>query len=209
MKKGWMVWCLGFVFSLAAGTLSAQQAASARQVVESSTDSLLLQIVEHRDLYKQDTQKFYDDIDGLLTPVVDFERIARRVMAKYYRSASEDQRERFVNVFKQSLMNVYAKGLLDFDNEKVEVLNSRAGSTDPEKDQVDIIVVSKNGNEFPISYSMFLDDDGQWKMENVIVNGINIGLTYRNQFARLMQVNSNDIDKVIDSWTSEVKTSQG
>ena len=179
---------------------------SAYEVVQQSTNALLDMIVQNRELYRNDTERFYQDVDGLLSGVVDFERIARRVMAKYYRNASDEQREQFVKVFKQSLMNVYAKGLLEFDNEKVEIIPPRYSSADEAQEKVDLVVIDNNGAEFPISYSMYLDDNGRWKMENVIVNGINIGLTYRNQFAHLMQAQGNDVDKVIASWVSEVKS---
>ena len=45
---------------------------------------------------------------------------------------------------------------------------------------------------------------GDWRVRNVIVNGINLGLTYRNQFAEALRspANKGDIDKVIAGWTT-------
>lgn len=176
-------------------------------LVQSTTDQLLAQIVDKRAVYLQDTQVFFTDMLVLLDPVIDFERIARRVMAKHYKAATRDQREKFVDVFKDSLLKIYAKGLLEFDNQKVVILDPPTNSANSDaKQKVDIEVRDQQGAVFPISYSMYLDKSKQWKMENVIVNGINIGLTYRNQFARLMKANKNDIDLVITDWTSKVDT---
>jgi phospholipid transport system substrate-binding protein len=46
-------------------------------------------------------------------------------------------------------------------------------------------------------------EDGVWRVRNVIVDGVNLGLTYRNQFASAMQSGDarGDIDAVIDEWT--------
>lgn len=182
---------------------------AAYDVVESTTDQLLQRIVEKREVYLEDNQLFFTEVQDLLDPVIDFKRIARRVMAKYYKKATVDQREKFEQVFKQSLLKIYAKGLLEFDNQEVVVLApSSKRKVNPKKQKVDIEVLSEAGNKYPISYSMYLDKGNAWKMENVIVNGINIGLTYRNQFARLMKVNKNDIDLVITDWTSDVSSGQ-
>jgi len=195
---------MGLLLGWSAAAVSGGPEVSAREVVKTTTDELLEQIVEKREVYREDTQLFFDEIQELLGSVVDFERIARRVMAKYYKQATVDQREKFIEVFKDSLLKIYAKGLLEFDNEEVIVLESNSSSANTKKQKVDIEVIDGNGKKYPISYSMYLDKTNNWRMENVIVNGINIGLTYRNQFSRLMQANRNDIDLVITDWTSEV-----
>jgi phospholipid transport system substrate-binding protein len=44
----------------------------------------------------------------------------------------------------------------------------------------------------------------------VVINGINIGKLFRDQFAQAMQENQNDLDKVINNWTDTVaKARQG
>lgn len=174
-------------------------------LVQSTTDKVFSSITEKREIFRENEQLFYQEIDALLSPVVDFERISRRVMAKYYRQATPEQREDFIKVFKQSLLKLYAKGLLDVGNEKINILPPPKGSGDDSKKQiVDVDILSASGQKYSITYSMFLNQSEQWKMENVIVNGINIGLTYRNQFSRQMEVKNNDIAQVISGWTSSI-----
>ncbi len=43
-------------------------------------------------------------------------------------------------------------------------------------------------------------------MENVIVEGINIGLAFRDRFAQEMEQNRGQIQAVIDGWSDAVKT---
>lgn len=178
---------------------------AAFDAVRTTTDTLLAQITEKRDIYQQDTEAFYADVDGLLSTIIDYQRIARRVMAKHYKRADPAQQEEFREVFKLSLMKVYAKALLDYKNERIVILPpSKNKKVRPKKQRVDIELYNAAGKKYPITYSMYLDKQQHWKMENVIVNGVNIGLTYRNQFARLMKVNQNDIDLVIANWTSDI-----
>ncbi len=103
-------------------------------------------------------------------------------------------------------MNLYAKGLLEYDQQDVNMLPSPAkrGRNSNKTQRVDVELVSGDNTKYPITYSMFKAKDDAWKVENVIVNGINIGLTYRKQFERLMRKNKNDVDAAIAGWTSEV-----
>ena len=179
---------------------------AAYDTVQQATDQLIEQITSKREIYLEDTEQFFADVDGLLSEVIDFKRIARRVMAKHYKKAEPDQQAEFVDVFKRSLLKVYAKALLEYNNEKIEILPPRTSTkVRPNRQRVDIEFFSNDGQMFPISYSMYLNKQGEWKMENVVVNGVNIGLTYRNQFARLMKVHGNDVDLVISGWTSDLE----
>jgi len=182
---------------------------AAFDVVQTATDSLLEQVAGKRELYMDDKELFFTDVDELLSSVIDFKRIARRVMAKHYKKAEPEQQEAFEVVFKRSLLKVYATALLDYNNERIVILPPLAKKkVSPKRQRVDIEFYSANGQKYPITYSMYLNKQSEWKMENVIVNGVNIGLTYRNQFAHLMKANQNDVDLVVAGWTSNVETGE-
>jgi len=82
------------------------------------------------------------------------------------------------------------------------VLPAEHPSKQPDRDSVKMEVHSKEGKVYPVIYSMRLGDDGSWRMYNIIINGINIGLTYRNQFASAMNApeNKGSLDAVINGW---------
>ena len=43
---------------------------------------------------------------------------------------------------------------------------------------------------------------GDWKLINVVMDGINLGKTFRSQFEQAVQKNNGDIDMVIEKWLS-------
>ena len=134
-----------------------------------------------------------------LGPVVDFSRIAQKVMGKYSRQASADQLDRFTLVFKKTLVSTYSKGLEKIDLlDKVEV---RAGMLDGSGDraQVPTAILLKDGSVYNVVYSMFENGSG-WNIDNIVVEGVNLGLVFRNQFAHYMQQYGNRIDDVIVHW---------
>ena len=57
--------------------------------------------------------KFIKNIDSIMDPVVDFRRIARNVMGKYYKQSSSAQREEFFQVFRSTLLTTYADTFVD------------------------------------------------------------------------------------------------
>jgi phospholipid transport system substrate-binding protein len=64
-------------------------------------------------------------------------------------------------------------------------------------------VKSSGGAIYPVQYTME-KVGGEWKVRNVIINGINIGKLFRDQFADAMKQNGNDLDKTINGWAGEV-----
>ncbi|MEJ2090173.1 MAG: ABC transporter substrate-binding protein, partial [Gammaproteobacteria bacterium] len=65
--------------------------------------------------------------------------------------------------------------------------------------------VRSGGDVYPVVYSMALED-GEWRLRNIIINGINMGLTYRNQFASAVNdpKYGGDMDRVIDGWIASL-----
>lgn len=177
-------------------------ASSAHQVVERTTQELLADLKANKEQYRQDPAAFYDALNSILGPVVDAEGISRSIMTvKYSRQASPEQMTRFAENFKRSLMQFYGNALLEYDNQEIRVLPP-SGKQDPERTSVGMQVTGRQGEIYPVSYTMV--NQGEWRVRNVIINGINIGKLFRDQFADSMQRNGGDLDKTIDGWADVV-----
>lgn len=179
-------------------------------VVREASERLLEVIRAGESQFDSDPDGFYRAVAETLESSVDFEGIARLVMATYYRKASEAQRQRFAEVFKWGLVRTYAKALMDFDDVELEVMGSAPGRR-PNRATVKMRATSKDGRSYPMEYSMVQTSDGRWLMRNLVINGVNLGLTYRNQFASAMRSpeNRGNIDRVIDHWSAVIDTIDG
>jgi phospholipid transport system substrate-binding protein len=186
--------------AIAAPSSSGSGPLSPYESVQSSTNLLLKKLVQVQHLYASDPELFFLEVDSSLAPFIDFKGFARGVMAKYYRRANDQQKERFAETFRNSLIRTYAKALVEFDNEQVTVKTDNTPQKDPRKARVSLEVHGKEGAVYPVEYSLVLIGD-QWKLRNIVINGINIGLQFRSQFSAYMQQYKNDIDKVIDNWS--------
>lgn len=120
---------------------------------------------------------------------------------KYSRKATPEQMQRFQENFKRSLLQFYGNALLEYNNEGIVVDPAKAD--DGKRASVGMKVTGNNGAVYPVQYTLE-NIAGEWKVRNVIVNGINIGKLFRDQFADAMQRNGNNLDKTIDGWAGEV-----
>jgi len=199
----------GLFICLAAISFQALAAPAAHEVVQQTTTTLLADLKANKEQYRNDPGAFYNALNSILGPVVDVDGISRGVMTvRYSRQASPEQMQRFQENFKRSLMQFYGNALLEYNNQDIRVLPV-SGQQDPERTSVNMEIKDGKGVVYPLSYTM-VSLDGTWKMRNVVINGINVGKLFRDQFAQAMQDNRNDLDKVIDNWTETVaKARQG
>ncbi|KGE79562.1 toluene tolerance protein [Halomonas sp. ND22Bw] len=179
------------------------QANTPEQLIRDSIDELMGDIEGRRDYYREHPDELEAVVDDSLEQVADFRYIGASVMGRYFRNATPSQRSRFVDTFRQTLIDTYAKGLVTFDYRDIRVLDNQDAGRYEDQASVEMEVVASDGTVYPVSYSL-RQDDGQWKVVNVIVNGINLGLTFRNQFDQAMRDQNRDYDAVIDGWAPEL-----
>src|SRR5690606_11962971 len=106
--------------------------------------------------------------DSNLDQVADFRYIGASVMGSYFRNATPEQRSRFADVFRQTLIDTYTRGLVTFDYDELRVLDAQQAQRHDDQASVAMEVVANNGQVYPVSYSLRLSD-GEWRVVNVIV----------------------------------------
>ncbi|WP_110650286.1 MlaC/ttg2D family ABC transporter substrate-binding protein [Salinicola peritrichatus] len=196
---------LAFFATTFATTAQAQQTPT--EVIRQSVDSLMSELEGKKDYYAQHEGELAQLVDSNMEKVADFRYIGASVMGRYFRGATPEQRTRFVDVFRKTLIDTYAKGLVTFDYQTLRVLDSESAGRYEDQASVPMEVVSTDGKTYPVNFTL-RQSDGQWKVVNVIVNGINLGLTFRNQFDQSMRDHDRDIDAVIDNWAPQVGTEE-
>lgn len=199
-----------FAFSLILMCFSAltlAQEVSPQQVVQTTIDTLLKDLKANKATYIKNPEAFHEFLHDTLTPVVDVDGIARSVMTvKYSRRATAAQMETFKTNFEAGLMQFYGNALLEYENQGIKVL--RTTPTDsPDRVSVAMEIKGDKNTVYPVSYTM-VKLNGKWVIRNVIVNGLNVGKLFRDQFASEMKSNSDNLQVVIDNWADAVKRAQ-
>lgn len=175
----------------------------ARQVVDDATGKMFNLLEDPS--YKEEAQfdALISEIDGLLDPVVDFPYISKLVMGKYYRKASNDVRTQFSDVFRTTLLKTYAKAIVGFDIKGYEIVPPKKRSPKPDKQIVTVEVTSGAGTKYLLVYYM-RKQQGEWRLVNVVLDGVNLRLTFKNQFADLAQKSRGDVGETVSLWKEHV-----
>ncbi|MGS2743132.1 MlaC/ttg2D family ABC transporter substrate-binding protein [Halomonas sp. LS-001] len=179
------------------------QTSGPEEVVRQNIDSFMGELESRKSYYADNVGELKELVDENLDNVADFRYIGASVMGSYFRNATPEQRSKFVDVFRQTLIDTYTRGLVTFDYDEIRVMDNQRAQRYDDQASVDMEIVATNGSVYPVSYSLRLSD-GEWRVVNVIVNGINLGLTFRNQFDQAMRENNRDYDAVIDGWAPSV-----
>ncbi|RZA08417.1 MAG: ABC transporter substrate-binding protein [Moraxellaceae bacterium] len=183
---------------IAGASVNAAAIEPAPVFVKRISDKLVDRLVKERASYQKNPAVLNTIVKENIEPYVDFNGFARGVMGQYYRQATPAQRTSFTNTFRQSLMRTYAKGLSAYNNESYSIRPFTAGR-DPSKAVVSMDFKTNSGN-IPVTYQLIQSGDS-WKVRNVSLNGIDIGLTFRNQFSSTVQNNKGNLDNAIASFT--------
>ena len=185
---------------------NANAEADLRVYVDESTQTLVQKLNAEKGLFEEDPQAFYQLMDESLDGFVDFRRIAARVMGRYARQTTPEQRDDFVERFKRSLFDAYAQALVETDDFEMAVQDVEILPNNSNRASVQMQLTSAGGNRYAITYSMYKNGEGRWLMENVIVEGVNIGLAFRDRFAQAVEQNRGQIQAVIDGWGDAVES---
>lgn len=178
-----------------------------RQVVIDAVDRMTTRIDAEREQLKADPELARELVREELVDLVDFKRITRMVMGDYFGPSSKEQKYRFLEVFKNSLINTYASGITLYEGQQITTLPMQEGDLRGDYARVRMEIQTNTGKTVPIFYTLFSRDD-QWKVINVYVNGLDLADTFKSQFAQGMD-QYGDMDQVIDNWTSDSKIETG
>lgn len=198
----WLLTVMTMIALLASLQVHAQSQ-SPEALIRDNVESLMADLNGRKEYYANNLDELEALVDSNLDQVADFRYIGASVMGNYFRNATPEQRRRFADVFRQTLIDTYTRGLVTFDYDEIRVLDNQQSQRYDDQASVAMEVVADDGEVYPVSYSLRLFD-GEWRVVNVIVNGINLGLTFRNQFDQAMRDNNRDYDAVIDGWSPDV-----
>ncbi|MDG2046004.1 MAG: ABC transporter substrate-binding protein [Halioglobus sp.] len=204
--------------SIASSQVSAQDQV-AYDLVQNTTEHVMAVVVAADQYVDSDPERYYGQIQNLLDPLIDFRGFARSVMGPYasserYRSLDETGRQqliaeldRFTAVMRASLVRTYSKGLLAFGGSRIELVvpeSDAAGDAGSSRLSVRQLIYADKTQPYVVMYQMGRNKSGDWKLRNVIIESVNLGAIYKDQFLASAREQGGNIEAVIDSWTTVV-----
>ena len=144
-----------------------------------------------------------DQQRGEVAKVIDFESITRGILKDHLNAISGEQKLAFRKEFERSITNLLGTALKSAKEFEVTIERVQKSSKNPNRARVLGVLTSPKNERFELLTTVAFKEE-QWVVRNLIVNGINLGVTYRNQFNELVARNAGDIDATISAWAAAV-----
>ncbi len=189
--------------ALATVTLATAAYANAPSAVIEESIALLTEKLDGRkEELAADRNALYALIDEILLPRFDRRFAAQVVLAKHWRTASDEQKSRFIEAFYQALVRRYADGVLEFDPDRVKVLPYRGDESRP-RTKVRTTVALDDGSKAAVDYELVKRESG-WLLFNVVIEGVSYVRNYRTELDA--EIRASSLDAVIARLESEAGT---
>ena len=188
---------------LAASVAIAEDSPNA--VIEESVTLLTEQLDGRKDELADDRDALYEIIDGILLPRFDRRFAAQLVLAKHWRTASEEQQTRFIEAFYQALLRKYSDGILEFDPNMITVLPFR-GDASGKRSKVRSTVKLDDGSTVSVDYELVKRKAG-WLVFNVIIEGVSYVRNFRAELDS--EIRASSLDAVIERLETEAGIADG
>jgi phospholipid transport system substrate-binding protein len=175
--------------SLTFNALAAVDTEAPRKVIQEAMDEVI-GVLKDKSKPTNDRQQ---RIEAIAYSRFDFERMAKLVLAKNYKTLSDAQKDGFTTEFKKHLSLTYGRRLDTYSNEKIEVGAVRAEKNGDASVKTRIIGGTANGVE--IEYRLH-EDAGTWRVIDVIIEGVSLITNFRSQVQDIIRTEG--ADKLIE-----------
>jgi phospholipid transport system substrate-binding protein len=169
------------------------------QLVEDSAKRMLTELDANRAMYTKDPSKLDGLVANVLLPNFDSEYAARLVLGQSWRTATPDQRKRFVDAFYHSLLRNYGNALLNFTANNFTILPYKGDPGDTQA-TVRTEVKKATGEKVAVNFSLRKTDSG-WKAWDVVIEGISYVKSFRTDFGS--EIQQKGLDEVISRLEKE------
>lgn len=175
-----------FVVALLLGSkLSAAEVESPVDMLKRTSDEVIEVLKQRREEIDANPDIVYQIVDDYIVPHLDDVTLAKLALGKNWNKASNEQKIEFVDQFRNLLIRTYGKSLQEFKDQTINFSPLRE-SAGEERVVVKSEVLQSGGPTIPVDYRMRLKDS-EWKVYDIIIDGVSLVTNYRGTFAQEMR----------------------
>ena len=181
--------CLLFVVpSFIRAAVSAQRTPAS--LIESGTQRVLQILHESQQEQVRSLRRRKDEIISIISEYFSFDEMAKRSLGHLWKLQTDDKREEFTRLFRQLLFNTYISRLENYTGSSEQIYYDFE-KIDGDYAIVETHIVYQGGSKVSIEYRLHRDAE-QWKVYDVVVEGISFIDNYRSQFDSILANESFD-----------------
>lgn len=166
------------------------QAATPADFVKNMGDKAFASLSEAGLTQDQRTERFR----SLLNEAFDLPRIARFTLGRYWRTATDEEKTEFISLFEKFVIQAYSNRFQDMSGKKLIVIDAREVSASQALVLSEIEIPGKP--PVKINWRVRSKDD-QHKIVDVMVEGISMSVTQRDEFAAVIRQTGGQVNGLI------------
>jgi len=183
------------------GSVAARADMTPENLVHSTADVILAEIKKNRQLYANNYDRLYKMAEEKVLPHFDFRRMSQWVLGRAWRTATAEQRDKFVSEFRDLLVGTYSTALLSYKDQEIVYLPVPFKPTDTEALVKTEVKQGGGQPNIPIHYDFYKNSQGAWKVYDIKIDGVSIVVNYRSVYATKIR------DKGLDGLIAEIAAS--
>jgi len=155
------------------------------ELVKQVTEDVMKAIQSDKQLAAGDKQKALRLAEEKILPHVDFEEATRLAVGRSWREASAEQKKQLTGEFRRMLLRTYSNAISAYQGQQMKVLplHMKAGETDV---AVRNQYIKPGQKPVQVDYQMHKVGN-DWKIYDIIVEGVSLVLTYRSEFDQVVK----------------------
>jgi phospholipid transport system substrate-binding protein len=168
-----------------AATSAAAQSLDPQTLVRRTADRVLGDVLANKAELNANPSRIYELVQRHVVPYFDFRQMTQSAVGRHWRTATEAQRAALTREFQELLVRTYGVALLNYSGQQIEYLPVRTGRPDDDV-TVQTKVAEKGAPPIPIDYRLS-KASGDWKVFDVVIDGVSLVSNYRTSFAEEVQ----------------------
>jgi phospholipid transport system substrate-binding protein len=166
-----------------------------QRIIRETGDKVLSEVSARKADLEANPELIYPLVEGTVVPHFDFRKMSQSALGRFWRDASDTQKEAVTNEFRQLLVRTYASALLGYSGQEIQYLPVQYRQGD-NRVMVPTRISSQSAPPIPVNYRLALND-ARWMVYDVVIDGVSLIANYRSQFAN--EVRRGGIDGLISS----------
>lgn len=187
--------------TMVAGTVFAAPSQTPPEFIKQVADNLVKRLQADHSKLQSNPALVKTIVRQNLDPYIDSQAFVRTVMGTYVQQSTPAQRAQFEKNFRETLIENYGSAFAKYSNQTYSMRPYKASNS---KNPVVTIDFNNKGEKIPVAFQL-VEKGSQWKIRNINVSGIDLGLQFRNQFAATVKRNGGNIDTAIANFKPDAE----
>ena len=149
----------------------------------------VLRIVSNKEMKKpQNEEKRRASLEKAIGSIFDYGQMAKLSMGTHWKERTPPEQKEFEQLFETLLENTYATKIEAYNNDKIVYVRE---NVDGNHAEVKSRVITAKGEEYSLNYQLSKEGN-EWKVHDVVIEGVSLVANYRGQFNRIIQTQGYD-----------------